>query len=84
MARRVAGLSQPLTERPDYGRGAGYLDDRASVPNPERLEDWRGTSAGADLLHLCAELESAAPEALPHVLKNLANAANEVLLYVKS
>jgi hypothetical protein len=87
MAFRVAGLTQPLSERPDYGT-ANRLQERVKLEHPERLKDWSNTSSGRDLLHLIktlrGEMKKEDPKAIPYLLENLANSATESLLYIKS
>lgn len=84
VAMRVAGLSQPLSDRRDYGHVAGYLDEPAEAKE-DRLKDWTTTSDGQDLLFLLGEVrKKATKKDLPQILKHLSNAANEVLLYLQS
>lgn len=84
VAHRVAGLTQPISDRRDYGHTAGYLDEPAEAKD-ERLKDWTTTSDGQDLLFLLGEVrKKATKKDLPQVLKHLSNAANEVILYLQS
>lgn len=84
MAARVAGLS----ERPDYGRTSGYLDEPVDVREPKKLKDWVRTDDGMDLLHLVrslqAEMKKDSPVEVPHLLKKMVNSASGVLSYIKS
>lgn len=82
VALRIASPSQPLSDRPDYGQTAGYLDEPLEAKE-ERLKDWTSTADGQDLLFLLGEVrKKAGKKDLPQVLKHLSNAANEVMIYL--